>query len=178
MHCKPKMLQKMLDEILSEMNQKAYYDPKTERCIIGEESAQITAAAEATEPEVASLILQYNYRRFVGNVAKKKVILVQLGHVIMGKESALRGNNQSNLFESITRALNNLDLRHNNTNPGSNDYKEQVAQLAHKELEKWYDETYQLILYAILVLENIDRKKRIDEFIKKLNQRTEITKKS
>lgn len=171
------IIRNMMDEVLSEMNQKAYYDSETERCLIGEDSPQVTAAVEATEPEIASLILQYNYRRLVGDIATKKIILVQLGHDIMGKESALRANNQINLFESITRALNNLDLRHNNTDPGSNDYKEQVAHLTGEELEKWYDETYQLILYANLVLENIDRKKRMDEFIKQLNQRKEKTEK-
>ena len=81
---------------------------------------------------------------------------------------------QSFLFESITKALNNLDLRHNNKNPGSNDYKEPVAQLPDEELEKWYDETYQLMLYEILVLENIDREKRIDEFIKQLTQKKQL----
>ena len=160
----------ILDDILSEMNQRAYYDPETEQCLIGEDSPQVTAAVEATEPEVASLILRYNYRRLIGDVAQKKVILVQLGYEIMGKESELRANNQSNLFESITKALNNLDLRHNNTSRGSNDYKEQVAQLSDEELEKWYDETYQLILYAILILENIERKKRMDQFIKQLGK--------
>ncbi len=162
-------LHKIMDEILSEMNQKAYYDPEIERCLIGEDSPQVTAAAEATEPETASQILQYNHRQLAGDIAKKKVILQNLAKELEGREKELKQiNNQ--LFTDLNSAFNNLDIRHNNTAPrDSFDYKEKLAKMPPNELEEWYDDLYQLILLAILEMDNVERRKNIRILIQDLN---------
>ena len=61
-------------------------------------------------------------------------------------------------------SLSNLNIRHNNISaedPGK--YKAYVAQMSTENLEKWYDEAYQMCLLAFLQLENIDRKVEFDQ---------------
>ena len=164
-----KELQRLMDEILSEMNQKAYYDPETEQCLIGEDSAQVTAAVEATEPETASQILHYNHRQLAGEISKKKIILQNLAKYLEGRESELKSINMQ-LFTDLNTAFNNLDIRHNNiVQRESFDYKEKLAQMPPEELEKWYDDVYQLILLAILEMDNVERRKRLRTLIQDIN---------
>ena len=53
--------------------------------------------------------------------------------------------------------LNNLDLRHNNRKKGDKNYKEKVAKMSKTKLEGWYDELYQLMLTAYILLDNKNR---------------------
>ena len=164
-------LREMMDEVLSEMNQKAYYDPETEQCLIGEDSPQVTTAVEATEPETASQILHYNHRQLAGEIAKKKSILQILAKYLEGRESELKSINMQ-LFTDLNTAFNNLDIRHNNiVQRDSSDYKEKLAQMTPEELEKWYDDVYQLILLAILEMDNVERRKRLRTLIQDINQK-------
>lgn len=161
----------LMDEVLSEMNQKAYYDPETEQCLIGDNSPQVTAAVEATELETASQILHYNHRQLAGEISKKKAILQNLAKYLEGRESELKSINMQ-LFKDINSAFNNLDIRHNNiVQRNSSDYKEKLAQMPPEEMEKWYDEVYQLILLAILEMDNVERRDRIRKFIQDLNSK-------
>ncbi len=166
-----KELRRLMDEVLSEMNQKAYYDPETEQCLIGEDSPQVTTAVEATEPETASQILHYNHRQLAGEIAKKKSILQILAKYLEGRESELKSINMQ-LFTDLNTAFNNLDIRHNNiVQRDSSDYKEKLAQMTPEELEKWYDDVYQLILLAILEMDNVERRKRLRTLIQDINQK-------
>jgi len=54
-----------------------------------------------------------------------------------------------------------MNLRHNNIDPSSKHFKQFVSEMSENELEYWYDETYQLILLAKLLLDNDERQKRI-----------------
>lgn len=65
--------------------------------------------------------------------------------------------------------LNNMNIRHNNKS--GNNKKELVAQMDDEELENWYDELYQLLLFCILIKDNKDRKGRIDELLKRINSK-------
>lgn len=166
-----KLIKTLLDDILSDMNQKAYYDPETEQWLIGEDSPQITAAVEATEPETASQILHYNHRQLAGKISEKKGILQNLAKYLEGRESELKPINMQ-LFTDLNTAFNNLDIRHNNiVQRDSSDYKEKLAQMTSEELEKWYDDVYQLILLAILEMDNVERRKRLRTLIQDINQK-------
>lgn len=59
--------------------------------------------------------------------------------------------------------LNNLDLRHNNRSKKDKNYKEYVAKMRKNKLEEWCDELYQMMLLAILELEQIERNQKINE---------------
>ena len=63
--------------------------------------------------------------------------------------------------------LNNLNIRHNNrSKKDKSKYKEYVAKMSKVRLEKWYDELYQMMLLAILLLDNADRTNKNSLFIK------------
>lgn len=55
-----------------------------------------------------------------------------------------------------------MNIRHNNCDPNSKNYKEHTANMPIKELEFWYDEIYQLSLLSFLELDNIERSKQIE----------------
>lgn len=163
-------LREMMDEILSEMNQKAYYDPETEQCLIGEDSPQVTAAVEALEPETASQILRYNHRQLAGDIAGKRVVLKNLADYLEGRKDELKSIN-AQLFTDISSAVNNLNIRHNNLDHrNQNRYKEKLAQMSPEELEKWYDDVYQMILLAILEMDNVERRDHVRTMIQEINQ--------
>ena len=59
--------------------------------------------------------------------------------------------------------FNNINIRHNNSDPQSGKYHKFVANMSNAELEKWYDETYQLCLLCFLEMDNVERKRKIKE---------------
>lgn len=62
--------------------------------------------------------------------------------------------------------VNNMNIRHNNCDESSKHYNEKFAKLSEKEKEEWYDEIYQESLMAFLVLDQVERARKIDEFKK------------
>ena len=60
-------------------------------------------------------------------------------------------------------------IRHNNQNINEpSKYKKYVAEIDNQHLEDWYDELYQMMLLALLLLDNIERQKSIDELKEKV----------
>ena len=163
------VLKTLMDECLSEYNQRAYYFPEEEKCIIAEDSPQVTAAAEATEPEIALDIVRYNHRQLTGEVAKKKAILKTLGDYLEGRKREITDINSA-LYNTITGALNNLNIRHNNiARENKSYYHEAVADMPQEELEQHYDNLYQLILLAILEIDNVVRKREMNALIQRVS---------
>lgn len=160
----------IMEDCLSEYNQKAFYFEEEERCIIAEDSPQVTAAAEASSPDIALEIVRYNHRQLSGDIAKKKVILKVLGDHLEGRRREISGINDS-LYKTITGALNNLNIRHNNINPeNKSSYHKAVAEMSVEDLEHRYDDLYQLILLAILEMDNKERQKEMKEFVQQISQ--------
>lgn len=67
------------------------------------------------------------------------------------------------LADNIFFMLNNLNIRHNNRSKNDKNYKEYVAKMRKDRLEKWYDELYQMILLANLLLDDADRADKVKE---------------
>ena len=67
--------------------------------------------------------------------------------------------------------LNNVHIRHNNKS-GKNK-KEFVANMSDEDLENWYDETYQLLLFCVLIKDNKGRKDKLDELLKNVNSKSD-----
>ena len=58
--------------------------------------------------------------------------------------------------------LNNVNIRHNNrSKKDKGKYKEYTAKMTKVQMEKWYDELYQMMLLAILLLDNTSRAERV-----------------
>ena len=58
-------------------------------------------------------------------------------------------------------------LNNQNINEPSK-YKKYVAEIDNQHLEDWYDELYQMMLLALLLLDNIERQKSINELKEKV----------
>lgn len=63
--------------------------------------------------------------------------------------------------------LNNAHIRHNNKE--GSDRKELIANMSDEELEHWYDELYQLLLFCVLAKDNKERKEKIHAFLAEIN---------
>jgi hypothetical protein len=155
----------MLDN-LEKYNHKAYIDDK--RILIIEDKPEVTAVAEIIEQDLAIDIIRYNHRSMQGEIELKKKILISLGSELEPKRKELQVLNKQ-LSEDIFFMLNNMNLRHNNrSKKDMGKYKEYVAKMTKARLEKWYDELYQMMLLAFLLLDNVDRTENVKELKEKI----------
>ena len=140
------------------------YEPKEfeekEQVILVEKNSAATAVAEIVEPELAYEVLSYNHHTMKGDIERKQKIL----KVLADKFEALRPqikNINGELESNIGFLLNKMNIRHNNLQ-GKNEIQ-YVKHLSKKELEAWYDETYQMLLLAFLEVDNEDRAKKVKQ---------------
>lgn len=156
----------ILNDILERNNFTPYYHAEAEQILVVEKDAAVTAVVEIEEDSNQAFeIVQYNHRTLKGDIGKKKSILFKLGAQLEPKRKELDRIN-SRLSENIFTFLNNMNIRHNNIEPGNSKYKQWVADMKPEELESWYDELYQMILLARLELDNVERMKKADELRK------------
>lgn len=154
-------VKEMLDEYLSQCNHKAIYYPEEEKVLIIEDNAAVSAAAEVVENTVAKEILRYNHYSLKGDLKSKKEILRNLGDYLESNERTL-SRIDSTLKNAIFHVLNKMGIRHKNA---AND--DNVAKVGDK-LEYWYDELYQMMLLAILRIDNDERMKKYSQELKPL----------
>ena len=129
----------------------------------------VISVAEIVEPELSYKVIEYNHHSMKGDLERKKTILVTLGLKLESQRDKMEKANEP-LKKDIFGLLNNLNLRHNNTDPGSY-YKPYVANLKEEELEQWYDDLYQMLLLAFLELDHLDRKGRIEQLNENLKKK-------
>lgn len=155
----------MLDN-LEKYNHKAYIDD--ERILIIEDKPEVTAVAEIVEQDLALDIIRYNHRSLQGEIESKKKILISLGSELEPKRKELQALNKQ-LSEDIFFMLNNINIRHNNrSKKDMAKYKDYVAKMTKARLEKWYDELYQMMLLAFLLLDNVQRTANVKELKEKI----------
>lgn len=133
--------------------------------IFVEKSPETIAVAESEliPQDLSYKLISYNHYSMQGQLEAKKTILLQLASILEGKRKELKKADKT-LEQDLFYIFNNLNIRHNNTNPeDTGKYKSYVAQMPTDELEKWYDETYQMCLLAFLHLEHVTRKQNFDE---------------
>lgn len=125
--------------------------------IIVSTTPQVLAIAEIVEPELGTAIFEYNHFRLKGQLAEKLQILKLLADDLEPQRKELNSINNSlsnNLFQMFQ-----FFVRHNHT--GDEKYK----QLSDDEIEAWYDDIYQMYLLAKLELDQVERNKRVKEFL-------------
>ncbi len=126
-------------------------------------SAAAISVAEIVEPALSYKVIEYNHHTLQGNLEGKKSILLLLYEKLEPQRSKLKQINKT-MEDNIFILFNNLNLRHNNCDEQKKEYYNAfVAQMSKKDLESWYDETYQICLLAFLELENVERKEKIKE---------------
>lgn len=136
---------------------------------VPKDNAAIAVSESEYIPEnVSYKVIAYNHHSMKGNLEAKKAVLQQLASILEAKRKNLSRADktlETNLFYSF----NNLNIRHNNVDPElKGKYKAYVAQMSNDELEKWYDETYQMCLLAFLQIENFDRKAEFEKLKAKI----------
>jgi hypothetical protein len=134
--------------------------------IIVENNAAAISAAETAPLEISKKVIEYNHFILKGNILMKRDILTFIGNEIEPKREELKQINL-NISNNLFFMLNNMNLRHNNTDKGGKHYNEFLAQMPKEQIEYWYDETYQLELLSLLLLANVERQKNIEELKKK-----------
>lgn len=127
------------------------------------------SVAEILDQKLSYKVIEYNHHSMKGNIEKKKLILKLLGDKLEPDRKKLGAVNKE-LRDSIFIFLNNLNIRHNNVEGTGSKFHSTVATMSVAEIEAWYDDLYQMILLAFLELDHLNRKPRIDELSKKLEE--------
>ncbi|MEL7658087.1 MAG: hypothetical protein AAGU75_19510, partial [Bacillota bacterium] len=155
-------LRNNMDMCLEHYNHTVIYFKEKEQAIVYEKDPAVTAVAEISDQETAFQIVQYNHHTHKGNILAKKSILLHLASELEPKRSILNSINKA-FTDDIFILLNNLNLRHNNCDPHSKEYKQYIKEMPEDTIEEWYDELYQMILLAKLELDHLERKSKIAE---------------
>ena len=140
--------------------------------IFVEKSPAAVAVAESDliPADLSYRLISYNHYAMRGQPEKKKSILVQLASLLEPQRADLKSVDKS-LEGDLFYLFNNLNIRHNNIDPADPPrYKSVVAKMNPDELERWYDETYQMCLLAFLQLEQLARKDEVQELKKSINK--------
>lgn len=110
-------------------------------------SPEAIAVSEIVSPAISYKIIEYNHHALQGNIEAKKAIILLLANQLEPKRTELQSINKT-LENNIFFLYNNMNLRHNNCDRVSKNYKKHTADMSEQELEFWYDEIYQLSLLA------------------------------
>lgn len=121
------------------------------------------AVAEFTNENLSYKLLEYNHYRLRGELTTKLGILKLMADDIEPQRKILNGINKTlagDLFQMLQKFV-----RHNNED---NPY---IKSLSPKEIEDCYDDIYQMWLLAKLEIDNLERKKRVEFTLQKINDK-------
>lgn len=172
-YIKSDILLKNIDIILKDLGYKKVKKEEYKVMLIKDKADPITTALIVEDEDIANLILDYNDFRIEKDLNSKKDILNGLGQYIEPLRKEIRNANP-NLEDYIFFCLNKLHIRHNNKN--GKDKIEYVSKINNKDLIKWYDKVYDLILIAIRLVELPNSFKEFKELKKNIVE--DITKKN
>lgn len=153
--------------LLDHLNYEKQIFKEEEQVILVPKNPAATAVAEISPKKIAFAILKYNHASLKGDLEGKKQLLLSIANEY---EPLLKNpiDGFKDYFDKTNGLLNNLHLRHNNkTGKKKNDL---VSNMPEEDLEKWYDELYQLLLFCVLIQDNIKRKAKVEELLKQLKK--------
>lgn len=119
------------------------------------------AESDLIPDDLSYKLITYDHYSMRGNIEAKKAIILRLAGILEGQKAKLHQVNPS-LEKDLFYIFNNFNIRHNNCERISKDYKPVIADMDKNELEKWYDETYQMCLLAFMEIEQAERKPKFD----------------
>lgn len=162
------MFEQNIKILLEHLNYEEHVFDEDEKVILIPKNPAATAVAEISSEDTAMAILMYHHASLEGKLAEKKDILRRIAQEYEPTlDKPIEGF--TDYFKTANNMLNNLDIRHNNRD-GKNK-KELVLNLTDLELENWYDELYQLLLFCVLIKDNKERKDNMSEFLKGLKEK-------
>lgn len=130
-------------------------------------SQAVTVAAQTVDTTISYKVIEYNHHSLHGDIGAKKNILLLFANQLEPRREELTTANRT-LSTDLFTLLNNLNIRHNNIDSSSPNYKEIVAKMSENEIEQWYDDTYMLCLEAFIALDNMSRKDSVKHLKEKL----------
>lgn len=161
-----KMLLENIDILIDQLHYKKQTFEEEDKVILVPKDPAATAVAEISSKDVAFAILKYHHASLKGQIEEKRKLLLSIANEyepLLNKPIA----GFKEYFDKATNMLNNMNIRHNNKS-GKNK-KELIAQMGDDELESWYDELYQLLLFCVLIKDNKERKDKVDDLLKRIN---------
>ena len=164
----PSNIQKIVDVIkydLAKISHEIRVTSDGKVLIVQKDPAAI-AVADIVEPNLADSIIEYNHHLLKNDIKAKQSILKRIADALEPKRNDLKQINRK-IETDFFYMVNNMNVRHNNCDESdSRYYNEKFAMLSEEKKEEWYDEIYQEGLMAFLVLEQVERTRKIDEFKK------------
>lgn len=127
-----------------------------------EKRPEAISVAEIVPPEMAFSVLEYNHYRLKGDLTKKKNILKNMADNIEDERRSLRNINTG--LESQLYQLMNKFIRHDHSQTPY------ILGMSEEEIEKVYDDIYQLWLLAKLEIDNVERRKQMKQLLDEINQ--------
>lgn len=161
------MLFQNINILLDHLHYEEHYFEDEEKVILIPKNPAVTAVAELSPEDTAFAILMYHHGSLKGKLEAKKDILRRIAkeyETLLDKGV----DGFSDYFDKARAFLNNLDIRHNNLSGKNKNLL--IEKLSADELENWYDELYQLLLFCVLIKDNIIRKNNMAEFLKRLKE--------
>ena len=128
----------------------------------------VFSISQTLDASLSYKLIDYNHHSMQGDLKRKRETLLLLADKLEAEEKQLKQINSS-LADDLFFMLNNLNIRHNNAKKGGKYYKAFIASMTPEELEKWYDEVYQVCLLAFMELENKPRKQAIADLKKSIS---------
>lgn len=129
--------------------------------------------SEILPKSISYKVIFYNHHSLKGQIEEKKKIIKSLADLLEPKRKQLKEINPS-LETELFNSFNNFDIRHNNREPTAKNYNHIFDTITPEELEELYDDVYQLCLLAFVELDNVERKRKINNLLKEKNTKTEI----
>lgn len=128
--------------------------------LVPHDPAADSVEATATDP-VANAVTEYRSAELSGKLDQKRQLLAELAKTVADYEKT--GSQSARLDKKIGFLTDSFGI----SEEGSGQPKYEVIQkLNEDEVEDWYDETYQLLLLRILLHQNADRMKKVDNLAK------------
>ena len=167
------ILEENLNILLEHPHYKKIVFDDEEKVILVPKDPAAIAVAEISSDDVAFAIMKYHHASLKGNLNEKRRLLVSIAN----EYEPLLEKPIDGFYEYIRDAknmLNNAHIRHNNKE--GSDRKELIANMSDEELEHWYDELYQLLLFCVLAKDNKERKEKIHDFLNSINSKPDKNK--
>jgi len=126
--------------------------------------------SEMLPADLSYKVIEYNHHSMKGDLARKQATLKLLADQLEAKQKEL--NQIDKQFKSdLFCLLNSMNIRHNNIEPTAKEYKKAVAEMPKEELEQWYDEIYDMCLYAFMTLDQANRNAKVKALKQKIEDR-------
>ena len=157
------MLEDNIKILLDHLNYEMLVIAEEEKVLLIPKNPAATSVAEISSKETAVAILMYNHASLKGNLSQKRNLLLK---IYLEYEKLLKKGIKgfTEYFDKTRGLVNKLNIKHNN----KKEIEFEWVNLSDEQLEEWYDELYQLLLFCVLIKDNIERKNKADEFLKSL----------